>query len=54
MSEVQTKIPIPGLGTHTKKIDGKDVNVSYLKPWQTSQEELVSRPLPQPVERPRR
>ena len=41
MSEVETKIPIPGIGTHTQKVDGKDVSVNYKKAWQTSQDELV-------------
>lgn len=41
MSEVQTKIPIPGIGPHTSKVDGKEVTVTYKKPWQTSQDELV-------------
>lgn len=42
MSEVQTKIPIPGIGTHTQKVDGKDVNITYKKAWQSSQDELVT------------
>lgn len=53
MSEVQTKIPIPGIGTHTQKVDGKDVSVTYKKPWQTSQDELVPPLSLKPLERSR-